>query len=191
MASSGNGTGPHIAGELFKMMTSIDLVHIPYRGAGLALNDLLGGQVQTIFATSSSSLGYIQDGRLRALAVTTEARSDVLPDVPTVSEVMPGYEASTWYGLGASGNTPPEIIDRLNSEVKQSLPNPDESAAGEPWKRAAHAFARCTRQAHCRRNREMGKGGQSRRDPGELEPAAPMEPQASKRLTARRSAGRP
>jgi len=128
MASSGNGTGPHIAGELFKMMTGVDLLHIPYRGAGLAINDLVGGQVQTMFATSSSAIGYVQDGRLRALAVTTATRSDVLPETPTVGEVVPGYEASTWYGLGAPRNTPPEVINRLNGDVNAILAEPQMKA---------------------------------------------------------------
>jgi tripartite-type tricarboxylate transporter receptor subunit TctC len=124
MASSGNGSSPHIAGELFKMMTGVDLAHIPYRGAGLAINDLVGGQVQTMFATISSSIAYVQDGRLRPLAVTTAARTDVLPEVPTVGDVVPRYEASTWYGLGAPRNTPPEVIDKLNSDVNAILTDP-------------------------------------------------------------------
>lgn len=128
MASAGNGTGPHIAGELFKVMTGVDLVHVPYRGAGLAINDLVGGQVQTMFATSSSAIAYVQDGRLRPLAVTTAARSDILPETPAVGEVVPGYEASTWYGLGAPRNTPPEIISKLNSDVNAILAEPQMKA---------------------------------------------------------------
>ena len=128
MASGGNGTSPHIAGELFKMMVGVNLVHVPYRGAGLALNDLLGGQVETMFATMSSSIEYIKDGRVRALAVTTAKRSEALPDAPTVGDFVPGYEASTWYGLGAPRNTPTEIIEKLNREVNAVLAEPQMKA---------------------------------------------------------------
>jgi len=128
MASGGNGTSPHIAGELFKMMVGVNLVHVPYRGAGLALNDLLGGQVQTMFATMSSSIEYIKDGRIRALAVTTATRSEALPDAPTVADFVPSYEASTWYGLGAPRNTPTEIIEKLNREVNAVLAEPQMKA---------------------------------------------------------------
>src|SRR4029453_9852397 len=100
MASAGTGAGSHIAGELFKMMAGVDMVHVPYRGAGPALTDLLGGQVQVYFATTVASIEYIRTGRLRALTVTTATRSDALPDIPTVGEFVPGYEASTWYGVG-------------------------------------------------------------------------------------------
>src|SRR5262249_7270841 len=100
MASAGIGSGPHVAGELFKMMAGVNMVHVPYRGGGPALTDLLGGQVQVYFPTTVSSIGYIRAGRLRALAVTTATRSDALPDIPTVGEFLPGYEASFWYGVG-------------------------------------------------------------------------------------------
>jgi tripartite-type tricarboxylate transporter receptor subunit TctC len=121
VASSGNGTSPHIASELFKMMSGANMVHVPYRGAGPALIDLLGGQVQAMFATMSSSLAYIKDGKLRPLAVTTSTRSEVLPDVPTVDDTVPGYEASTWYGVGAPRNTPTEIVEKLNREINAIL----------------------------------------------------------------------
>ena len=124
MASAGNGSAPHVAGELFKMMAGIDMVHVPYRGGGPALNDLLGGQVQVYFATSVSSIGYIRAGRLRALAVTAATRSDALPNLPTVGEFVPGYEASGWWGVGAPKNTPAEIIDKLNKEINASLADP-------------------------------------------------------------------
>src|SRR5207244_1375427 len=101
MASAGNGSQQHVAGELFKMMAGVDMVHVPYRGGGPALIDLLGGQVQLYFGTTASTIEYIRTGKLRALAVTTATRSQVLPDVPTVSELVPGYEASSWYGIGA------------------------------------------------------------------------------------------
>jgi len=115
MASAGNGSPPHVSGELFKMMT-VDMVHVPYRGGGPALTDLLGGQVQVYFPTTVSSIGYIKAGKLRALAVTTATRSDALPDIPTVGEFLPGYEASPWYGVGVPKNTPAEIVDKLNKE---------------------------------------------------------------------------
>ena len=124
MASAGNGSAPHVAGELFKMMAGIDMVHVPYRGGGPALNDLLGGQVQVYFATSVSSIGYIRAGRLHALAVTAATRSEALPDIPTVGEFVPGYEASGWWGVGAPKNTPAEIIDKLNKEINASLADP-------------------------------------------------------------------
>jgi tripartite-type tricarboxylate transporter receptor subunit TctC len=128
MASSGNGSSPHIAGELFKLMSGVSMVHIPYRGAGPALTDLLGGQVQMMFATMSSSLAYIKDGKLRPLAVTTSTRSEVLPDIPTVDESLPGYEASTWYGVGAPKGTPTEIIEKLNKEINSILATPQMKA---------------------------------------------------------------
>jgi tripartite-type tricarboxylate transporter receptor subunit TctC len=124
MASPGIGGGPHIAGELFKMMAGVNMVHVPYRGGGPALTDLLGGQVQVYFASSVGSIEYIRTGRLRALAVTTTTRSEALPDVPTVDEFVPGYEASTWFGVGAPKNTPSQIIDQLNEAIDVSLADP-------------------------------------------------------------------
>ncbi len=124
MASAGNGTAGHIAGELFKMMAGVDMVHLPYRGGGPAFNDLLGGQVQVMFATTVGSIGYIRSGRLRPLAITSATRSEALPDVPTVSEFVPGYEASFWFGVGAPKATPAEIVDKLNKEVNAALDDP-------------------------------------------------------------------
>jgi tripartite-type tricarboxylate transporter receptor subunit TctC len=124
MASPGVGTTPHLAGELFKMMAGVDMVHVPYRGGGPALTDLLGGQVQVMFVTTVSSIGYIKAGRLRALAVTTATRLEALPDIPTVAEFVPGYEASNWYGVGIPKNTPAEIIDKLNKEINAGLADP-------------------------------------------------------------------
>jgi tripartite-type tricarboxylate transporter receptor subunit TctC len=121
MASSGNGTSPHVAGELFKLMSGVDLVHVPYRGGAPALTDLIAGQVQVYFATTPASIEYIRAGTLRALAVTTAARSEALPDVPTVGEFVPGYEASGWFGVGAPKSTPAEIIDKLNREINAGL----------------------------------------------------------------------
>jgi tripartite-type tricarboxylate transporter receptor subunit TctC len=124
MASGGTGTGGHIAGELLKMMAGVDMVHVPYRSGGPALTDLLGGQVQVMFPTTVSSIGYIRAGRLRALAVTTATRSDVLPDIPNVGEFLPGYEASFWFGVGAPKATPAEIVDKLNKEINTALADP-------------------------------------------------------------------
>jgi tripartite-type tricarboxylate transporter receptor subunit TctC len=124
MASPGTGTGPHIAGELFKMMAGVDMVHVPYRGAGPSLTDLIGGQVQVTFESTPASIGYIRAGRLRALAVTTTRRSEALPDLATVAEFVPGYEASTWYGVGAPKATPAEIVEKLNKEINAGLADP-------------------------------------------------------------------
>ena len=124
MASSGSGTPSHIAGELFKMMASVNMLHVPYRGDVPAITDLLGGQVQVYFGTLSGSIEYIRSGKLRALAVTTATRSEVLPDLPTVGEFVPGYEASTWLGIGAPKATPAEIVDKLNREINAGLADP-------------------------------------------------------------------
>jgi tripartite-type tricarboxylate transporter receptor subunit TctC len=124
MASAGNGTSSHVAGELFKMMTGVDMVHVPYRGQGLALTDLLGGQVQVMFATTPGTTEHIATGKLRALAVTTATRAEALPDLPTVGDFVPGYEASQWYGIGAPRTTPVEIVDRLNKEINAGLADP-------------------------------------------------------------------
>jgi tripartite-type tricarboxylate transporter receptor subunit TctC len=124
MASSGNGTLPHVAGELFKMMTGIDMVHVPYRGGAPAMVDLISGRVQVGFNVVTESIGYIKAGKLRALAVTTAARSEVLPDIPTVSEFVPDYEASAWVGIGAPRNTPVEIIEKLNADINAGLADP-------------------------------------------------------------------
>src|SRR4051812_15462912 len=124
MASPGNGTSGHISGELFKMMTSVNLLHVPYRGSTPALTDLIGGQVQVLFNPLPSTIEYIRAGRLRALAVTATTRSEVLPDTPTVSEFVPGYEASTWFGVGAPQGTPTGIVDKLNNEINAGLADP-------------------------------------------------------------------
>ena len=115
MASAGNGTSAHVAGELFKMMAGVDMVHVPYRGAAPALTDLLGGQVQVMFVDMPSSIEYIRAGKLRALAVTTATRSEALPDIPTVGDFVPGYEASAWYGIGA----PKEHARRDHRQAQQ------------------------------------------------------------------------
>jgi tripartite-type tricarboxylate transporter receptor subunit TctC len=124
VASSGNGTVPHVSGELFKMMTGINLVHVPYRGGALALGDLLTGQVQARFGGLNESIERIKSGKLRAIAVTTAERSDLLPDVPTIGEFVPGYEATAWAGIGAPRNTPAEIIEKLNGVINGELADP-------------------------------------------------------------------
>jgi tripartite-type tricarboxylate transporter receptor subunit TctC len=124
MASSGIGTAVHVGGELFKMMTGTNMLHVPYRGAAPAITDLIGGRVQVMFATLPSSIEYIKAGNLRALAVTTAKRTPVLPEAPTVGDVLPGYEASAVYGMGAPRNTPAEIVDRLNKEINAGLADP-------------------------------------------------------------------
>jgi tripartite-type tricarboxylate transporter receptor subunit TctC len=124
VASAGIGTAQHLAAELFKLMANIDMVHVPYRGTAPALTDLLGGQVQVLFMSPASSLEYIRAGKLRGLAVTSAVRSPALPDLPTVGDFLPGFEASLMYGLGVPKNTPPEIVDRLNSEINASFTDP-------------------------------------------------------------------
>jgi tripartite-type tricarboxylate transporter receptor subunit TctC len=124
MASAGNGSVQHVAGELFKMMTGVDMVHVPYKGAGTALVDLLGGQMQVMFDTTPGSINHIRSGQLRALAVTTKSRIDVLPDLPPIAEFVPGYEASQWYGLAAAKDTPADIVAKLNREVIAALADP-------------------------------------------------------------------
>ena len=124
MASTGSGNLSHLSGELFKMMTGVDMLHVPYRGAAPALNDLLGGQVHVMFDAMPSSIAHIRAGRLRALAVTTATRWEGLPDVPTVGDFVPGFETSVWSGLGAPRNTPAEIVDRLNKEINAGLADP-------------------------------------------------------------------
>jgi tripartite-type tricarboxylate transporter receptor subunit TctC len=124
MASSGNGTSVHLSGELFMAMTGIKMTHVPYRGANPALTDLMGGTVDVIFDNLPSSVEFIRGGKLRALAVTTDKRNAALPDVPTVADSVPGYEASAWFGIGAPKNTPPEIITKLNKAVNDALADP-------------------------------------------------------------------
>src|SRR5215471_19128813 len=124
MGSTGTGSGAHMAGELFKMMAGVDMVHVPYRGGGAGLTDLLGGQVQVMFVSTVSSIEHIKTGRLRALAVTTATRLDEMPDIPTVGEFVLGYEASAWFGVGAPKNTPSQIIDKLNEAINAGLADP-------------------------------------------------------------------
>jgi tripartite-type tricarboxylate transporter receptor subunit TctC len=124
MASSGNGTPQHVSGELFKVMTGVNMLHVPYRSTGPALVDLLSGQMQVMFDTIPSSLQFIRAGKLRALAVTTATRLEVLPDTPTVGDFVPGYEASAWQGISVPKSTPAEIVDTLNKEINAGLADP-------------------------------------------------------------------
>jgi tripartite-type tricarboxylate transporter receptor subunit TctC len=165
--STGAGTSNHLAGELFKLMTGVDMVHIQYRGSGPALTDLLAGQVQVGFDTMPGSIEYIRAGRLRALAVGTLVRSEALPDIPTVNEFVPGYESSGYFGLGGPKNTPLAIVERLNGEINACLADSTprrfhaEGAACGPRGNDPCRLTCRFRQAHRRRDREMGQG-----DPG-------------------------
>jgi tripartite-type tricarboxylate transporter receptor subunit TctC len=128
MASSGNGSTIHVSGELFKMMTGVNMVHVPYRGGAPALTDMISGQVQVMFDNVPTSIEFIRAGKLRALAVTTATRSEVLPDLPTVADFVPGYEASAWYGIGVPKGTPDDIIDKLSKEINAILAEPKAKA---------------------------------------------------------------
>jgi len=147
LASAGTGSAPHMAGELFNAMAGITMVHVPYRGQGPALADLLGGQVQVYFATSPGTIDYIRTGKLRALAVTTPSHAEVLRDLPTVGKFLSGYEASQWYGVAAPKRTPAEIIDVLNREINAAFADPAMTArfaelGGEPLPGSPAAFGR-------------------------------------------------
>jgi tripartite-type tricarboxylate transporter receptor subunit TctC len=124
MASAGNGTIQHVAGELFKMMAGVDMLHVPYRGQAPALTDLIGGQVQVMFDSMPATIGQIKAGKVRALAVTTATRAEALPDLPTVGDFVPGFEASAWYGAGMPANTPAEIVNRINREINAAFADP-------------------------------------------------------------------
>jgi len=124
MASAGVGSGPHLSGELFKIMAGVNITHVPYRGEGTALPDLIGGQVQVIFGTMPGTIEYIRSGRLRPLAVTTATRSEALPDIPTIGDFVPGYESATWQGVGVPSRTAAEIIQKLNKEINTGLADP-------------------------------------------------------------------
>jgi tripartite-type tricarboxylate transporter receptor subunit TctC len=147
MASAGNGSAPHMAGELFKMIAGVNLVHVPYRGQGPALSDLLGGQVQVLFAATPGTTDYIATGKLRALAVTSAARAAVLPQLPVIADFVPGYEASQWYGISAPKNTPADIVGRLNREINAGIADPAMKArfaaiGGEPLPGSPAEFGR-------------------------------------------------
>ena len=145
MASSGSGTSVHMSGELFMMMTGCKMTHIPYKGAGPALTDLIAGSVHVLFDNLPSSVGHIRGGRIRALAVTTTEPSSALPGIPTVAQSVPGYEASAWFGIGMPKGTPREIVDKLNAEVNRALNDPAmvkklEDLGGTPLKGSADDF---------------------------------------------------
>jgi tripartite-type tricarboxylate transporter receptor subunit TctC len=147
MASAGIGSAPHMAGELFNFIAGVKMLHVPYRGQGPALSDLLGGQVQVLFATTPGITDYKKTGKLRGLAVTTAARAQVLPDLPVVGDFVPGYEASQWYGMSAPRSTPAEIIDTLNREINAGLGDPAVKArladlGGEPLPGSASEFGK-------------------------------------------------
>jgi len=163
MASSGIGTPSHVVGELFKFMTGVNLVHLPYRGTAPALTDLLGGQVQVLFNPLTTSIEYIRAGKLRALAVTVMSRAEALPDIPTVAEFLPGFEASLWYGIAAPRNTPVEVIDRQAQHGGQRGPRRPEAegAACRVGRHGTCGLTRRLRQTNCRGDREVGQG-----DPG-------------------------
>ena len=145
LASSGNGTSVHLSGELFMAMSGAKMLHVPYRGAAPAITDMLGNRVQVIFDNMPSIIGHVRSGALRALAVTTAVRSPQLPDVPTVAETVPGYEASALFGMGAPIKTPPEIVEKLNREINAVLAEPEVKArltelGGEPLISSPEAF---------------------------------------------------
>ena len=151
MGSGGNGSPAHVIGEYFKLMTGTDLTHVPYRGAAPAVTDLLGGQIQVAFTEMATSLGHVKSGNLRALAVTTAARTEALPDVPTLSEFIPGFEASQWVGLVAPKDTPSAIIEKLNTEINAALADPKiEGAVRRARRHGASGLAGRLRQAHPR-----------------------------------------
>ena len=169
LASSGNGTSVHLSGEMFMMMSGVKMQHIPYRGAAPAITDMLGGQVQLIFDNMPSILQHIRAGSLRALAVTSTARSSLLPDVPVLADTIPGYEASALFGAGAPKNTPKEIIEKLNKDVQRGARGTrDQGQADRSRRRAAARAAGGFRQDDRGRNRKMGEGGQGRRPQGRV-----------------------
>jgi tripartite-type tricarboxylate transporter receptor subunit TctC len=152
LGSPGIGTAPHVAGELFKMMAGVEMVHVPYRGGGAVVTDLLGGQVQVLFGTTSLTIEQIRAGKLRALAVTTATRWQGLPDIPTVGDFVSGYEASSLFGLGAPKQTPAAIIDRLNREINAALGDPTKDTVDRARRHATGWFACGLRQAPRRRH---------------------------------------
>src|SRR5262249_41685950 len=177
LASGSIGGTSHVAGELFKMMTGADMLLVPYRGMAPAVTDLLGGQVQVLFNSLPASIGYIKADRLRALAVTTATRAELLPDIPTISEFFPGYEASQWYGLGVPKNTPAERSqeharrDRRQAQQRGQCGSrrpQDEGPSRRPRRRGAAGIVGGVRQADRRGNRKVGQGGEVRRYQGGL-----------------------
>ena len=174
MSSPGSGSTPHVSGELFKMMTGVNMVHVPYRSVAAGMTDMLSGQVQVTFGTTASTIEYVRAGTLRALAVTTATRSEALPDLPTIAEFVPGYEASAWFGVGAPRNTPAEIVNKLNREINACLADPKlQARIADLGGIAMHGLAGRLRKAHRRGNREVGQGGEIfRRQGGVISMAA-------------------
>src|SRR5262249_52635919 len=160
MASPGIGTTPHVNGELFKVMTGINMVHVPYRSAAAVMTDLLSGQVQLYFGTTASSLEYVRTGKLRALAVTIERRLDALPDIPAVAEFVPGYEASGWFCVGAKEHAGRDHRQAQQGDRCWRRRPQDEGAAYRPRRHRANGLTRRLRQAHRGRDREVGQGGE-------------------------------
>jgi tripartite-type tricarboxylate transporter receptor subunit TctC len=128
MASGGMGSPQHMAGELFQMLTGVEMLHVPYKGAGPALTDLIGGRVQVMFDVVAASIGFIQAGKLRPLAICSPARAPVLPEIPPLADTVPGFEATAWHGIGAPAATPPDIIDKLNAQINAALASPTVAA---------------------------------------------------------------
>ena len=165
MATAGVGTSPHVSGELFKMMTGTNMVHVPYRGAAPALTDLIAGQVEVMFDNLPSSVEHIRGGKIRALGVTTAKRADALPDVPSIGETVPGYEANVFYGIAAPKGTPSEIVGKLHQAVDVVLADPRAKARFAELGGVLDAHGACSLwRARCRRDREMGQGGEFRGD---------------------------
>ena len=163
LGSAGTGTIQHVAGELFKMMAGIDLLHVPYRSGAPAMTDLLAGQVQVMFNTTPTSIEYVRTGRLRALAVSGTTRAAVLPEVPTLAEFIPGYEASSWYGIAAPKHTPAEIVRQAQRRDQcRACGSEDDDAAGRPGRHGLYRLACRFRHIRRRRDREMGQGDQVR-----------------------------
>ena len=159
-ASSGNGTSVHMSGELFKMMTDLDMVHVPYRGSAGIYPDLMTGKVHVLFDNLPGSIEFVKTGKLRALGVTTAKRSDALPDVPTVGETVPGYEASVFYGVAGPKGMPPQVVDDAQQGVQRRARRSEDQGAHRPARRRADADdAGRVRQAGRRRDREVGQGG--------------------------------
>ena len=159
LASSGNGTSVHLSGEMFMAMSGAKMQHVPYRGAAPAITDLLGGQVQVIFDNMPSILQHVRAGSVRALAVTSTAKSPLLPDVPVLADTIPGYEASALFGMGAPKNTPKEIIAKLNKEINEVLAEPDDQGPpGRPRRRAADRHPGSVRRDDRGRNRQVEEG---------------------------------
>ena len=186
MASTGVGTSTHLSGELFKVMTKTDLVHVPYRGSSPAYPDLLTGKVHVLFGNLTGSIELVQSGRLRGLGVTSATRWSSLPDMPTIAETVPGYEADVWYGIVAPKGTPREIITALNKAINAGLADPDHARPFRAGRRCSDADEhQRVRKDDCRRDREVAEGRAIRRCVGRLEEIVSSEP----RLSAHTPAG--